>query len=140
MSPDGTTELARRFLEAAWSNSGDYRILEELAAPEFSVKYSLMPEPVEGVEAYCATLRQTRAALSDIYIDFVHVATQGDTSVFSWEGGGRHSGEILGIPATGNDLRWTGISIVQVADGKVTREWGEEDSARVLGQLGVFPQ
>ncbi|MDG5769198.1 MULTISPECIES: hypothetical protein [Mycolicibacterium] len=53
MSEDKTTELARRFVEAAWSNSGGYATLEALAAPEFSVKYSLMPAPIEGVEAYC---------------------------------------------------------------------------------------
>lgn len=139
MTADETTELALRFLEAAWSNSGDYKTLEDLAAPEFFVKYSLMPAPIEGVEAYCALLRETRANLDDIYIKFAHVATQGDTAVFSWEGGGTHKGEIMGIPGTGSALHWTGISIVQIADGKVTREWGEEDSARVLRQLGVIP-
>ncbi|MCG7611528.1 MULTISPECIES: ester cyclase [Mycobacterium] len=139
MSEDKTTELARRFVEAAWSNSGGYATLEALAAPEFSVKYSLMPAPIEGVEAYCALLRQTRASLEDIYIKFVHVATQGNTAVFSWEGGGTHKGEIMGIPGTGGALHWTGISIVEVTDGKVTKEWGEEDSARVLRQLGVIP-
>ncbi|WP_156525815.1 hypothetical protein [Mycobacterium adipatum] len=59
MSEDKTTELARRFVEAAWSNSGGYATLEALAAPEFSVKYSLMPAPIEGVEAYCRAMIRT---------------------------------------------------------------------------------
>jgi predicted ester cyclase len=80
-----------------------------------------------------------RAGMPDAHFALEHVATQGDTAVFRWDGTGTHTGELLGIPPTGRAVRWSGISVVQVAEGKVVKEWGEEDALAALRQLGVIP-
>jgi steroid delta-isomerase-like uncharacterized protein len=133
-----TTDLARRWVEAAW-NEGDYQTLEDLAAPDLSVYYPLLPAEVKGVADFSEVLREFRAGLTDMHFATEHLATQGSTVVFRWEGSGTHSGELMGIPATGREVRWTGITVVHVAHGKVVREWGEEDALGALRQLGAIP-
>jgi predicted ester cyclase len=54
-------------------------------------------------------------------------------------GKGVHAGEIVGIPATGNDVETAGIVIHRIADGKIVEYWSVVDMARVLQQVGVLP-
>jgi predicted ester cyclase len=46
-----------------------------------------------------------------------------------------HSGEFLGIPATGRRLAWDVINIVQVKDGRVTGQWIQFDLWGIYKQL-----
>lgn len=135
---DETTAFAERFVDAA-CNRHDFATLGELAAPDFSVYYPLFPAPVTGAADFKELLAQFRAGMPDLSFAFRHLATQNGTAVFRWDGSGTHTGELLGIPATGREVRWTGISVIEVADGKITKEWGEEDALSVLRQLGVVP-
>ena len=38
-----------------------------------------------------------------------------------------HTGDFWGIPATGNQVEFTGIYIVRIANGKIVEHWGEEE-------------
>ncbi|MEU7813150.1 ester cyclase [Pseudonocardia sp. NPDC049154] len=135
---DETTALAERFIEAAW-NRADFATVDELADPEFEVYYPLMPTPIKGAADFNEFLAEFRTGMPDGHFALQHLATQGDTAVFRWDATGTHKGELLGIPPTGREVRWTGISVVQVANGKVVKEWGEEDGLTALRQLGVIP-
>jgi len=52
---------------------------------------------------------------------------------------GTHTGDFFGFPATGKKISFTGIYIVQIANGKIIEHWGEEDSVGLLQQLGAMP-
>jgi predicted ester cyclase len=52
---------------------------------------------------------------------------------------GTHQGELLGIPATGKQVRVGSISIFRVAGGKITENWKQWDRLALLQQLGVLP-
>ena len=63
----------------------------------------------------------------------------GDKEVVRWTIRGTHTGELMGIPPTGKQVAWTGITIYRLADGKIVEEKGEEDALGFLQQLGVVP-
>jgi len=49
-----------------------------------------------------------------------------------------HTGNLLGIPATGRPVRWDAVDIYRVTDdGKISEQWAFEDLAAILGQLGA---
>ena len=131
-----TAELAQQYLDAAW-NRGDATALGALASADLEVSFPLLPDVVRGLEAFTQVLQQMRAGLPDLHFDFHPVATEGDTAVVRWEAAGTHTGRLLGLPATGRAVRWSGISVVEVANGRVAREWGEEDAMGLFRQLGV---
>jgi steroid delta-isomerase-like uncharacterized protein len=59
----------------------------------------------------------------------------GDTVTESWVFQGTHTGEFLGIPATGKQLQVRGIEIWRLEDGKIVERWGVVDAAGVMEQL-----
>lgn len=64
---------------------------------------------------------------------------EGDLVVSHIVGRGIHAGELLGIPATNNDVETEGIAIHRVRDGKIVEYWAVTDVARVLQQVGALP-
>jgi predicted ester cyclase len=60
--------------------------------------------------------------------------------VIRWSFSGTHQGGLLDIPATGKKVRWTGITIYRIVDGKVLEEKGEEDFLGFFRQIGLVPQ
>ena len=133
-----TTELALRYLDAAW-NRFDLAAVDELADPQLRVYYPLMPEATTDRKSFTQVLRMIQAGLPDAHMDLRHVATEADTAVFAWNARATHTGELFGIAPTGRDVRWSGLSVVDISDGRVTAEWGEEDALGFLRQLGAVP-
>ena len=64
---------------------------------------------------------------------------EGDLVVSHVFGKGTHAGELLGIPATGNEVETEGLAVHRVRDGKIAEYWAVTDVARVLQQVGALP-
>ena len=64
---------------------------------------------------------------------------EGDKVAVRAELTGTHRGEFMGIPATGNKVKVTGISIYTVAHGKITEHWEQFDGMAMMQQLGAIP-
>jgi len=52
---------------------------------------------------------------------------------------GTQQGELLGIPPTGKQARFAGMSIFRLAEGKIAEQWEEWDKLDLMRQLGVIP-
>jgi predicted ester cyclase len=98
-----------------------------------------MPEATRDLQSFKQVLRNIQAGLPDLHFELRHVATQGNTAVFAWEAIGTHTGPLLGLDPTDRTVRWSGLSVVEVSDDRVRREWGEEDGLGLFRQLGVVP-
>ena len=61
--------------------------------------------------------------------------TEGDKVVTRISGRGQHTGELMGAPPTGNDMRWSAIIISRFVDGKIAEEWAEFDALSFSQQL-----
>ena len=75
-------------------------------------------------------------------IDFVidEIFGVDDRIVERWTFKGTHSGEFVGIPATGNKITLKGVSVARIVDGKIAEEIDYMDDLGFLQQLGVMPQ
>lgn len=51
----------------------------------------------------------------------------------------RAYGELLGIPATGKQVRVGSIGIFRLAEGKIAEIWEQLDLLTLMQQLGVIP-
>ena len=63
---------------------------------------------------------------------------EGDLVVSHVFSKGVHAGELLGIPATGNEVETEGLAVHRVRDGKIVEYWAVTDVARVLQQGGAL--
>jgi predicted ester cyclase len=63
---------------------------------------------------------------------------EGDKVVTRLTARGVQSGDLPGIPATGNEMVVTATVIHRIANGKLAEKWSDKDVLGLLQQLGVI--
>lgn len=89
----------------------------------------------EGVKQAAEVFRQATPG-RHVIVDQI---AEGDRVVTRIRGYGRHTGDHLGVPASGNDLEVEGVAIHRIRDGKIAEHWALVDMATFLQQAGVLP-
>jgi steroid delta-isomerase-like uncharacterized protein len=64
---------------------------------------------------------------------------QGDKVTKYWQFKGTHSGNFMGIPATGKTVDIEGCTIARMVNGKIVEERDFMDNMSFLKQLGLIP-
>jgi predicted ester cyclase len=106
-------------------NGGNLAALDELYSPEMA------PSARRWIEPFLASFSDVHMRVEDLIAEDDRVAARFRCS-------GTHTGTWLGHPATGR--RFTDIDEVylfHLANGRITRAWGLEDTPRRLRQLGL---
>ncbi len=67
------------------------------------------------------------------------VGRAGRGAVLRWSWRGTHTGDLMGIPATGKRVSTTGIAIFRVEGGRIVENRTEFDALGLLQQLGAVP-
>jgi len=139
VSLDENKDLIRRYIDAIDDNqTSDWSVLDEYIAEDFVARNP----PIPGVSLDREGMKQAaeifRVATPGGHEIRMQVA-EGDLVVSHIVGLGVHAGELLGIPATNNEVETEGIAIHRVRDGKIVEYWSVTDVARVLQQVGALP-
>jgi steroid delta-isomerase-like uncharacterized protein len=92
-------------------------------------------DPVLGLDAYLALLKETYSALEDYHVIVVDRFATDDRLASRWTNSGIHTGELNGMAATGKALEWTGASLWEFDNGKARRGWVFQDVAALMTQL-----
>ena len=141
---DNKAVVVRWFTEF-WGKDVDLAVVDEIAAPDMLLKYSLH-EPRRGHDDIKAFMTDFRAAFPNLnFWGTADLIAEGDYVVGQWEGGGTHTGPafndflIGGLPAaTGRKMHFTGTTVLKVIDGKIVEEIGLDDGVTALTQLGLI--
>ncbi len=92
---------------------------------------------LNGADAVIPVLTGFIDALSDIEATVQDVIASNDLVALRQVVKARHTGNMLGIPATGKPLQWDAVDIYRVNDdGKISEQWAFEDFAAILSQAG----
>ena len=51
---------------------------------------------------------------------------------------GTHTGDLLGIPASGKHVQWDAIDNYRVVDGKISEEWAADDLLAFVYGVGAY--
>jgi steroid delta-isomerase-like uncharacterized protein len=129
--------LQRRVVEEVF-NKHNPGVIDELFAPDY-VSHNAppgLPNDREGVKAFAAMYF---GAFPDLKVTSDFQVAEGDIVVMRWTATATHTGELMGIPATGKRTKMTGITTQRIAGGKIVEEWNESDQMGLMQQLGVVP-
>lgn len=137
--------LVGRWFTEFWGPACNLNIVDELAAPEMLLQYSLH-EPRRGREAIKAFMSGFRGAFPDLnFWGAADLLAEGDYVVGRWEGGGTHTGPafsdflIGSLPAaTGRKMHFTGTTVLRIENGKIAEEIGLDDGVTALKQLQLI--
>jgi predicted ester cyclase len=141
MSTEKNKVIVRRVLEEFWHN-GDEGVLDELFATDY-VNHELSNPEVRGLEEYKQWALGARAmwntGLSDWRITAEDLVAEGDKVLKRWVIRGTHSGELLGMPATGKPIEMRGMSLYRFSGGKVREIYWNYDVFNLAQQIGAVP-
>jgi steroid delta-isomerase-like uncharacterized protein len=93
---------------------------------------------VEGAQNMAGLFRSVFSAIPDLHLSIQEVVAQGGTVVARVVVEGTHKGNLLGIPASGKHLRWDGVDLYKLENGKVTDDWAGDDWLAIMIQTGAF--
>src|ERR1700760_858434 len=138
-------DIVGRWFTSFWGETCDLSIVDELAAPDMLLQYSLH-EPRRGHEDLKAFMTGFRAAFPDLnFWGAADLIAEGEFVVGRWEGGGTHTGPAFSdflvgaLPAnTGRRMHFTGTTVLKLKDGKIVEEVGLDDGVTALTQLGLI--
>ena len=138
-------EIVGRWFTEFWGNPWNPRVIDELAAPDMLLQYSLH-EPRRGRDDVRDFMTGFRAAFPDLaFGGAADLIAEGDYVVGRWIGGGTHTGPafddflIGALPAaSGRKMRFTGTTVIRVADCRIAEEVGLDDGVTALTQLGLL--
>ena len=130
-------DIVRRLTQEGFVG-GKVKVVDDVVA-ENCIDHDPLPGQAQGKEGQRQTCQMVVDGLSGrstLQDDFLAV---GDAVIENWIFQGTHTGEFMGIPATGKQVQVRGIEIWRLADGKIVERWGVIDSGAVMQQLGVLP-
>jgi predicted ester cyclase len=129
--------LARRFNDEVFTQ-GNVDVIDELVADDY-VDHQVFPGLQPTKEGLKDFVKLFHAAFSDINVETLSIAVDGDEiwvhSIFT----GTHTGEFAGVPPTSKTVTLEMMDRVKVRDDKAIEHWGTSDDLGMMTQLGVIP-
>jgi steroid delta-isomerase-like uncharacterized protein len=127
-------ELIRRWFEEVW-NQGREATIDELVAKHGVAKgQTIDGSTINGPEHFKAFWNALRSAFNSIHVELHRVIEQRDLAFAQWTITMTHSGDFMGISATGKEVSATGMSLQRYENGQIVEGWDSWD------QLGAFAQ
>lgn len=93
----------------------------------------------KGVEGQKEVVKMFLAAFSNL-VNSIEISMAEDDLVCvheTWTG--KHTGDFMGVPASGQNVKWTSTAILKIHDGKISAAWDENDFLGLFQQIGKFP-
>jgi len=137
MSQQDNIKLQQQFGEAV--NSGNLSALRDIVAPG-AVDHDPAPDQGTGPEGFIKFFTMLRSAFPDLKIAVEHMVADEENVAFAYTVTGTHSGDFLGVPATGRQIKTRGMQITRFENGKQVERWGSSDELGILQQIGAAPK
>ncbi|HTZ25935.1 MAG TPA: ester cyclase [Streptosporangiaceae bacterium] len=116
-------------------NTGNLTLLDKFVAPGY-IEHS---EGFQGVEPFKQQISAFRTAFPDLHVSIDDLLADGDRFASRTTITGTHTGDLMGIPATGKRIMIGAVDIGRVGHGQAQERWGGLDMYALLTQLGVIP-
>jgi len=128
------TALVLYVTEKFW-NEKNVDALDETHSPDSIAHNPVIPGHPLPFDVYKQVALIHVAAFPDIKVTTEHIIAEGDKVAIHWMATGTHQAELMGIPASGRKITWTGITIYRFADGKIVESWWTYDALGMMQQI-----
>ena len=133
MTTEANKALVRRYQEILNENRLDE--LDQVLAADLRTP-DILPGLPSGIEGAKAVHRMMLAGVPDFRTTIDDMIAEGGKVAARITMSGTHTGDVMGIPASGNKLNFPGMYFVTIFNGKIVEHRGVEDSTALLQQLG----
>lgn len=135
MSTEQNKSIARRFFMEQDRRKGP--LDPEIVAADYVARIgSNPPMDIVGHSGFGVMFYQ---GFPDIYHTIDEVIAEGDKVVVRFTLRGVHTGDFMGIPATGRSIEVSAIAILSFVAGRIVALTAQFDQLGMMQQLGVIP-
>jgi len=127
-----------RLYHGVW-NDRKLEYLDQVFAKTHALSAPIMAGAAVGPAAYRRHIEGFLKGFPDLKFTVNDTISEKDKLVVDWTITGTHKGEFLGIPATNRKVSISGITINQIAEGKIIESNAIWDGLNLLRQLGAAP-
>jgi predicted ester cyclase len=127
LSAEENKAVVRREQEELWNHTGNLDAAEEL----------FVPDHAGAAKQEAADFRRS---FPDVVSTIEDLLAEGDKVVARWRSRATHQGEYMGIPPTGKEVEFTGISVYRIERGKIAESWNVEDKLGLMRQIGAIAE
>ncbi|MCK5136120.1 MAG: ester cyclase [Bacteroidales bacterium] len=125
---------ADQYVEA-W-NEGNLSLLDEVLSPECVRHYVDISEDIIGIEAIKEYITSLRTGFPDFNVTLDELIIAEDHTIGRWTITGTNTGPMGDSPPTGKKVKYSGVEVSRVVDGKTIESWVFFNQAVLLTQLG----
>ena len=136
--PEAENKALVRRLLAELRDGWSPVIIERYFAPAYRRHLTATSTPLTRVEQRQRATR-LRVAFPDAQSTLEDIFAEGDRVAYRLTIRGTHTGEFLGVPASGRQVAVSFIAIVRIVDGKLVEEWGGLDQPDLIRQMRGSP-
>ncbi|WIG57456.1 MAG: hypothetical protein OJF49_000200 [Ktedonobacterales bacterium] len=138
MSTEDNKAIVHRFQDGLmeYFHTGNLNALLETVHPDAAFDMPGMPAHREGLQH---VLPMFRSAFPDLQVTVGALLAEGDQVAYRLTWTGTHTGELMGIPATGKRVTVSETHIDQIVGGKIVRHDGDWNQLGMLQQIGALP-
>jgi steroid delta-isomerase-like uncharacterized protein len=137
MSVSENKSIVQRLVDEGW-NGRRLEAFDELLAPDF-VNHDPYGPAVTDLASFKMFVQRIWNAFPDFRVDVTEMVGEGDTVAKCWVSQGTQAGQFAFVPPTGRYIKFTGISVYHLADGKVASMIWSYDMLGTLQQMGAIP-
>lgn len=101
------------------------------------VSHDPMPGQRPGSDGVKDTMELFHKAFPDKHITVNDSMAEGNKVMVKLTCFGTHSGEFMGMPATGNPIEYEEVLIFRLKDGKIVEHWAVADALSLMQQTGA---
>ena len=135
MSTEENKNLQRQVFEAL--NRKDANGAGELSAPD--CKFYGFASQALDLDGYIEFTNWSFSVFPDLQFTIEDMIAEGDKVITRGVFTGTHTGDFMGIPATGRKVSIKYLDIWRLENGKAKENWVQMDLLGLMQQLGVIP-
>ena len=130
----GNKAIVRRFIDEIFLG-GNFDSVDELLTEDFTPHTWGSMQP--GRDGLKEAIQRVQSGISDERMEIEDVIAEGDRVAVRLTSSATHTGDFMGMPATGKRYQIGEIHIFRVEDGRVAEHWHQADFMGMMKQLGA---
>ncbi len=132
-------EINKSIVMRAWEegfNQGNLDVIDEVFDTNYIERtpYSVIEQG--GPERVKRAFKWMKSTFGDLHFEVEQMIAEGDFVVSRAMATGTHIGEFMGVPPSGQPVRFAAVVISRLSNGKHVEDWSFVDSYAILKQIG----
>ena len=127
--------LVKKWILEGWNQNRNREVVAEVFAQNWKDGNPTFPDQPAGIEGAIYYVEVYRKIFPDVQFALTHIIAEEDIVTFRFTAEATHQGEFMGIAPTGKRVKFSGIVIHRIENGRFAESWNEIDLLGIRTQL-----